>query len=210
MTADIRRERIRRAGEIARLDLPEIHDSEALAGVVVTASTTAGNYLKWNPQTVLGTETEGGSGSFTTRSFDLRALFLGPGIAVAGDQLIFRHVNYRWVCEKKAGGGSGYACDYCGGLPSTLYLHYAPSGTTITTWTMTYGRPGFLTRWTAPDGPNYYVFECYTNITALFHYVNSSGTLIYGGNVVYPITCSPFDCSVYFLGSPFGHIDTLP
>lgn len=126
---DIRRERQRRDEEIVTLAKPHGYDSAAKAGVVVTATTSAGNYLKWQPQAVFGTETEGAPGVLTTQSTNLEALFLGPGTASGGESLVFRHVDYRWVCERGGYGSSTIALPGCACLvPRNLTMSVTNPG----------------------------------------------------------------------------------
>ena len=103
-SSEFRRERLRRAAEIDALAPIVGTGSPAFVGTVVTASASPGTILKYQPTSVLGTETEGGSFTSTTRSANRYALFLGPGNTGAGEMLVVRFVAHRWVCER---GGSG-------------------------------------------------------------------------------------------------------
>ena len=66
-SSEFRRERLRRAAEIDALAPIVGTGSPAFVGTVVTASASPGTILKYQPTSVLGTETEGGSFTSTTR-----------------------------------------------------------------------------------------------------------------------------------------------
>ena len=123
MTDDIRRERVRR-DEPREMSPPRPGTSSpSLLGSVVTASTTAGHYLKFNPCQVLGAETEGGAGVVKIRTPLPLAYFVGPGTAVAGDLVVVKWAGNRWVCGRKGTGSSPITLPGCPcAVPRTLNM----------------------------------------------------------------------------------------
>lgn len=73
-----------------------------------TVPTAAYRFVSVRPVQVSGPEIEGGAGTLETVDSTIEQVFLiGPGAPVAGDYLICRRVDHRWVAERMNGGGSG-------------------------------------------------------------------------------------------------------
>jgi hypothetical protein len=72
-------------------------------GKVVTSAGAVGKFLRWNPVTLSGTMTEGAAPTLTVHTGITLLGELVQGAAAAGDILLFRAVNYRWVTEGKGG-----------------------------------------------------------------------------------------------------------
>lgn len=120
MADDLRRERIRRAGEIPAYSPVAPSGAPSHTGQVLSTSTAPGIFLKYQPVTVRGTESEGSSGVIDTRSANRYAVNLGPATALAGDLLVMRSVGWRWVCEKTSGGSPTITLPGCPCLVPTV------------------------------------------------------------------------------------------
>ncbi len=74
-----------------------------MVGQVVTANPTVGKFMLVDPISVTGMEAEGLAGVVTANgSVSVPVYLVGPGAPVAGDWLVCRFVDYRWVAERKA------------------------------------------------------------------------------------------------------------
>lgn len=125
---------IDRIGRSTILDPPRGDEPPARVGRVFanpTVPTTTRKYFAMHPVDVLGTETEGGTGSKTvdaTKTF--YAFVVGTTAPVAGDDLVCRFVGHRWVAEccASASGITLGGCP-CAGIATTLHLDApAPGG----------------------------------------------------------------------------------
>lgn len=114
--------------------VPEVGSEEGSPAFVgrVTSSGSAlgvGKYLMVRPTAVLGVEVEGGSGTISdVGSSSIPVYLVGPGLPSAGDFLICKFVDNRWVAERdggKANGGGKVGsipnC-FCDPIPSTLTM----------------------------------------------------------------------------------------
>lgn len=102
-TADARRLRI---NDAASLDSTSQEPPRNAAGspvfvgtttTVTTYPTSAGKFFAVTPTAVLGTESEGSSASFTTRSSTVFAYNLGTAIPASGTTVVCTFVPNRWV-----------------------------------------------------------------------------------------------------------------
>lgn len=59
----------------------------------------AGKFLMVTPQDVTGSETEGGSGTFTGLSGSIPVYLVGPSLPATNDYLVCRRVDHRWVAD---------------------------------------------------------------------------------------------------------------
>ncbi len=102
--------------------------SPAFVGTVfsqIAVPTTTGSFFSVHPMTILGPEVESGIGLLT---FDSSATVLvcvtGGRTPVAGDALICRFIENRWVADHLAqvGGLIQIPTCYCNAVPSTLHM----------------------------------------------------------------------------------------
>ncbi len=106
---DLERLRLRRAGFTTPDPDVSSLGSPAFVGKVASAAANiaVGKFLLVNPTDVLGTELEGGTGTFTSASVTVPAYLIGPGKPATGDYLVTRFVDHRWVVEYTGGSGGG-------------------------------------------------------------------------------------------------------
>ena len=85
-----------------------------------------GKYHLTHPVHVAGTETEGGSGTLTTETGQSVVVLVVDGPCAAGDYVVARLVNGRWVVEKGRGAGGGGSGSLpgcvCSAPPATLTM----------------------------------------------------------------------------------------
>ena len=99
--------------------------------VVSTASNIhVGAFLNVQPISILGQESEGSPGVFSTLvATSVPVYLVGPGTPSTGDMLVCRYVNNRWVAERDSpasGGGTGTTGNlplcFCGAIPINLTM----------------------------------------------------------------------------------------
>jgi len=90
------------------------------------ANLAVGKFFLATPTTILGAEVDGGAGTLAGGTGPIAVYALGPVAPAAGDYLVCRRVDYRWVAEKA--GGTGGPSDlvtlpncYCP-VPKTLRM----------------------------------------------------------------------------------------
>lgn len=104
----------------------------AFVGRVTSQSSeiAVGHFLLAQPTFVLGSEVEGGGGTFSPAGASMVPVFLvGPGTPSTGDYLICKYIDNRWAAEKMDGRGGGYTgpvgtiplCS-CTPIPATLSM----------------------------------------------------------------------------------------
>jgi hypothetical protein len=87
-----------------------------------------GDFLLVQPTFVLGSEVEGGAGIFTQVGTSTVPVYLiGPGLPSAGEYLVCRFVDNRWVADRMSGGGDvgvGITLPFCfcSPMPATLTM----------------------------------------------------------------------------------------
>jgi hypothetical protein len=103
---DLRYLRDRQASLIAQLDRWDNHAHDPTAVLVGKVfdnghlPTTPGNYFAVHPVTVGGTEAEGSAGTFSVNAAaTVFFLVIGSKAPIAGDVLIARSIDGRWVAE---------------------------------------------------------------------------------------------------------------
>lgn len=141
--------RLRIARDAFQLPMPSIASSGAPATVckVLTATPVVGEFFKATPVTIGGAEVEGGDGTLTVidAAAVMEVLALGPKAPSAGDFIIARYVDYRWVSERSTNGGGGgggtttcLSCLIDNTIPANFSLIERFSGATFA-GTLTFG-----------------------------------------------------------------------
>jgi hypothetical protein len=127
---DFARLRLKRAGLV--VPDPERFGGGVPAFVGRVTSTgpkiAVGDFLLVQPTFVLGSESEGGTGSLTSVPTDPVPVYLvGPGTPSTGDFLVCRFVDHRWAAERSKSGNQrgGYGtipnC-FCTAIPAALTM----------------------------------------------------------------------------------------
>jgi hypothetical protein len=89
-----------RLDEATREDPGDVGGSAVVVCKTTTVSvypTTAAAFYAVTPQTVIGTETEGGGGTIAADAGTFYALNLGSTVPPPGTNVIVTHVGHRWV-----------------------------------------------------------------------------------------------------------------
>jgi hypothetical protein len=219
---DLELARILRAARDRSAPPPTSTGSRAFMGRVTTTAPAVGKFMLVQPQSVLGTETEGGSATITDLGSTPTPVYLvGPGVPATGDQVIARWSDWRWVARKRGTGGSGPptidpgAGCFCRSVASVLYLSVPahsgiPDYNTTLTWNVTLGQ------WVSTCDYTPYIADCaglgrcYRQVkltctdpaSCAFRLDYSSittgactGGSAFNGSTTYTGTCSPFALS---------------
>ncbi|WP_435005151.1 hypothetical protein P12x_003045 [Tundrisphaera lichenicola] len=102
--------------------------SPAFVGQNISVSPEVGKFILVRPMDVIGDEAAGASATISVASpASIPVYLLGPGVPQVGDNLVVRHVPYRWVAEL-SGVTRGYSdfgtipnCS-CTTIPATLTM----------------------------------------------------------------------------------------
>ena len=166
------------------------------------ANIAVGSFLMVRPTNVLGNETEGGAGTFSTFGSSTVPVYLvGPGKPSTGDYLVCRFVDNRWVAERTKGGGGGGKVGkipncFCDPIPAELAMTSADPTCNYRMFQscgITYGpHPGFES---LNFGSNYYLSD------QGFPDPVANGAIFY-----YALLCqyNQFSLTRAYLESPYG------
>lgn len=87
--------------------------------------TIAGRFIRVQPMAVLGAEAEAQPGSLAPSGAGVMVYVVGSKAPVAGDSLVCRFVNDRWIAERSAGpAAAGVVLPGCSctSLPATIHM----------------------------------------------------------------------------------------
>jgi hypothetical protein len=122
-----------------------------MVGQVVTAKPAVGTFMMVNPVSVFGAEAEGGAAvTSADTTVEVPVYLVGPGVPRAGDRLVCRFVDYRWVAERHVPRGNTNPCrctwprvlTYTGGVSQAetgFYFTNVPQSAPEPPYTLTYG-----------------------------------------------------------------------